>query len=203
MQTKATVILLLLTLFAVGCESAKKQSSQDDSQAVSLQAQLEMLQRENRTLKNDLKELQQKMVNLQGMDRYRLDYVTQVDSIEFGRFTKPFDEDEDGGDDGVNIYLVLKDQQGDVIKAAGKVHIEIWDLAQPDGERLFDSKSIELKDVGKYWLPGFGGNHYKFILPWPNGQCPKHSNLTLKLTFTDVLTGEVFELQKTLSVSTC
>lgn len=190
-------LLLLLSGIAVSCQSA--------AQKEALTQQMEQLKQENEQLKARLAEKEQRleqmtgrMQTLEGFPADRMQYFTSVDSIEFGRYTRAYDENKDEKDDGVVVYLIPKDKFHDVIKASGDVTVELWDLEAEESSRLINRWEFPLAELSNYWLSGPLTYHYKFQLPWPPAYTPHPANLTLKLTFQDAFTGRRFEIQKLL-----
>jgi len=191
----------LLGLIIGGCEglSSKQRDNQITSQELSeqvkqLQQQLAQSQQHNARLAEQLE-------NLLGFSQQRQQQLVHVYKIKFGRYTAPFDNENDGLDDGVTVYLQLLDQSGDKIKAAGEVELELWDLAEAEGKRRLGQWRYGLQEMPDYWRGRLLSYHYKFKLPWQAGYEPRRSNITLICRFVDALTGKAFEVQKLIAVS--
>lgn len=197
----AILITLSLAIFVLvtGCRNdLSKQASvasHDDAH------QLQQLQAENQEQRRQLEALNQRLENLSGFEADRFNQLIQVNAIELGRYSGGYDDDKNGVDDGIKVYLVPRDRDGDVIKAAGKVYIELWDLELEKDQMLLGHWDFAPGDMRKQWLSGLRTNHYKLMLPWPENKVPQHANLTLKLIFIDILTGKIFEVQKMYTVS--
>ena len=189
-------ILLGLLLLAGGCGEVLRSDNSMRTELTELRSQSEQLQQQNNQQREQIGQLQERMIQLRGFDEDRLEHLVRADKIEFGRFSRAYDDDKDGMDDGVVIYLVVRDQQGDVIKAAGEVEIELWDLAAGEGEQQLGQWRFDFEKLGQYWLAGALADHYKFKLAWQAGKKPTHANLTVKLVFKDALEGKVFEAHK-------
>ncbi|MCF7958274.1 MAG: hypothetical protein K9M57_07500 [Phycisphaerae bacterium] len=166
-----------------------------------LSAQIVQLTQENCARQREIDTLQGQLETLQGFGPDRMGLLVQLDRIKFGRYTLAYDEDQDGLDDGITVYLKCYDSQNDDIKSVGHLKLELWDLAAVEGERLIDRWEYSPQQLGDYWMNGFLAYHYKFQLPWDQGKKPGHSNLTLKCKLKDVLSGKVFEIQKMVEVS--
>jgi hypothetical protein len=96
------------------------------------------------------------------------------------------------GDEGLQIYAVPTDQEGQPLKAAGSFTVEAFDLAaQPAsiGKWTFDLK--QSKDA---WNGSAMAYHYALKAIWQTP--PAHEDLTVKVTFHDELTGRDFSAQK-------
>ena len=196
-----TALCLIAALSVGGCQFASPSSpTTSASDGENSAAQIADLQRQVASQQDEIQRLSEQLEGLRGFGQDRLDNLVQVETIAFGRFTRGYDDNDDGRDDGVTVYLILRDRQRDVVKAAGQVRIELWDLAQPAGKRELARREFDLKTLPKHWLGGLGANHFKFQIPWPEKDPPAHPHLTLKLTFTSALTGRPFEIQKLLSV---
>ncbi|MBN2377972.1 MAG: hypothetical protein JXD22_16360 [Sedimentisphaerales bacterium] len=190
------VALGLLAILLVGCGDALRSDDSMRSELSELRSQSEQLQQQNNQQREQIGQLQQQMSQLRGFGADRLEHLVRADKIEFGRFSRAYDDDKDGVDDGLVIYLLVRDQQGDVIKAAGEVEIEVWDLAAGQGQQQLGQWQFEFEKLGEYWLSGALADHYKFTLAWQAGKKPTHANLTVKLVFKDALEGKVFEANK-------
>ena len=157
----------------------------------------QQLQQEKARLEQQNAQLKEQVAALQKFPSDRMNQFVKVAKIEFGKFTRAYDgnteADKDGYDDGVIVYLILKDKEGDVIKAAGTVEIELWDLIVA---KHIIGEFIPMGDLQTHWLSGPLTNHYKFQIPWPKDNPPTHRFLTLKLRFQEALTGRTFEEHK-------
>ena len=193
------ISLILIVFGGAGCGvwpfNETKKSTADDPAA-----QIRQLRNELADKHSQIEKLNKQLTVLRGFAVDRMEYLVHVDRVKFGRFTRGCDEDKDGLDDGIKVYLVLNDRFADKIKAAGEVGIELWDLAADEGRRLIQKRRYGLSEVADHWLSGFMTDHYKFKLSWPKGKRPSHPNLTLKLNFKEAMTGNVFEIQKLITV---
>jgi len=196
--TRTYVIAFILIWFLVGCNGEKQII--DDSR-VKLIQEKRQLQRDKAALEQEIMQRKEQVATLQKFPPDRLAQLVKVEKIEFGKFTRAYDgntkADKDGYDDGVLVYLKIKDKDGDVIKAAGTVEIELWDL---NNVNYNFGEVIPIGDLQNHWLSGPLTNHYKFQLPWPDGQPPTHRFLTLKLRFQEALTGKSFEEHRKIEV---
>ena len=199
MRTVGVILIWLgMTGLIVGCNGGKKPPAET---GVNLAQENARLKRKITEQDKLILELKQQLARLRGLPAKHLEYLVQVSGIEFGRYTGARDKDNDGFDDGIIVYMVPRDRTGDKIKAAGEVEIELWDLEAAEGERELGRWHFGIEELPKYWLSLTLTNHFKFELDWAPGKAPKHKNLTLKLKYTDVLTGKEFEIQKLITTN--
>lgn len=120
--------------------------------------------------------------------------------IEIDRLTGGADYDGQPGDDGVTVYLRPIDRDGDVIKVAGDVRIQLYDLAAPPARNLIGEYSIPVDQLGKLWHGKLLTGHYTIRCPFP-GPPPEHREVTVRVTFVDYLTKRVVSAQSTCQIT--
>ena len=103
------------------------------------------------------------------------------------------------GDDGVTVYLQPVDKHGDVIKVAGDIRIQLYDLAEPQQQNFLGEYFIPVDQVGALWHGKLLTNHYTIKCPWAHGP-PKHTEITVRATFVDYLTKRVISAQSICQV---
>jgi hypothetical protein len=142
---------------------------------------------------------QKQVLQLQALGPGRLEKLFRVARIELSGYTAGYGGDEAGPDKGVRVLLNPVDDQGSVIKAAGDVTIQLYDLAAPPGANRLAEHSFPVDVIGKYWFSGAMTNHYAFECPW-SAAPPLHSQITVRAVFVDYLTGRSFTTQRLCSV---
>lgn len=190
------IIAVIVCTMALGCKLIFPQRKPSDPNSAT-QAKSIIPPETLAKQQQQIEQLTKQLDTLRSFGPDRLKHVIHVQNIEFGRFTDPYDDNNDGYDEGLKVYLVVKDTQGDIIKAAGSVTIELFDLA--DESKRIAKYDFPLEKFNKHWLPGFMADHYLFKLPWQ--QRPKHNDLTIQLNYKDALTGLTFKIQKMIAVT--
>lgn len=119
--------------------------------------------------------------------------------IEIDPLTGGSDFDGKAGDDGITVYLRPRDRDGDVVKAAGDVRIEVLDLENPPEQQLIGRYGVSVDDLGKLWYGQLMTQHYTFECPWTKAR-PRHSQLTVRVTFVDYITQRSITAQAVCKV---
>jgi hypothetical protein len=135
----------------------------------------------------------------QSLPQDRLDELFTVAGIKLGRLTGGFDADpQAAGDESIRVHLVPFDSVGDDLKAAGSVVVEAFDLSS-DAARV-GRWSFDLASTRSAW--NSSGLLYEYVLDCPLAGVvvPKSAELTLRVTFTDALTGRSFSAQQLVRV---
>ncbi|MFH1745881.1 MAG: hypothetical protein ABIG44_02440 [Planctomycetota bacterium] len=120
-------------------------------------------------------------------------------TLEIEALSGGFDVDGQPGDDGVAVYLKPIDAQGDVLKAAGEIRIQLYDLAAEPDDNLIGEYIIPVAQARELWYGKLMTNHYTVKCPWPRS-APAHPEITIRATFIDYLTQRVMSAQATCKV---
>lgn len=121
-------------------------------------------------------------------------------TIGLHRVTGGLDLDGQAGDDGLRVVVQPKDAGGDVVKRAGALEIELFDLAIDQGERRLGQWEFTVDQAAKEWVSGIlGASGYSFQIPWPGGKAPEHDHLTVLVRMT-TLDGRPLTAQKDVTV---
>jgi hypothetical protein len=144
------------------------------------------------SLEADIKSRENQVAELQGTAKVRRERLVRVHRIELSPFTKGRNFDDKPGDDGFKIYLNLLDAEGDLIKQAGRVRAELFDL-DAAGRRL-GLWEFDLDEAAGNWNSLLGNYGYVFECRWQK-DIPIRSPMTLRVRFTDLFSGRTHEIQ--------
>ena len=128
-----------------------------------------------------------------------LEKIFCPETLEIGRLSGGYDNDDRPGDDGVVVYLQPKDRAGDVLKVAGEIRIQLYDLAAPAARNLIGEYVIPIDQARELWYGKLMTLHYTVRCPWLHGP-PEHPEITIQATFVDYLTQRVISAQRTCTV---
>ncbi len=115
-----------------------------------------------------------------------------LSAVKISRFTDFYDKNEDGKRDKLIVYLQPVDQAGDAIKTAGIASIQLWNLNQPDGRALLGQWQVQPGELYKLWFNTLTSTAYRLTFDMATTPEMLAQPLTVKSTFTDYLTGQVF-----------
>ena len=164
---------------------------------------VEQLTQEKTRLQEDLtqsksknEQLKEQLQVLSGLPKnVRIDSLYHLQSVRIHRYTNLLDEDKDGKMDKLVVYLQPIDDQGDIIKAAGTVKVQLWDLNQPSGEALLGQWNVGADELKKHWVT-FLVTDYRLTFDLP--EKIEHYDKPLTVKVTDYLSGKVFYEQRTI-----
>ncbi len=178
---------------ATGCEIATKSAPKENAQLTQqqqLQKQIDETKARNEQLENQLKVLS-------GL-KLAPDEIYDLKQVKIGRYTNLYDKNKDGKKEMLIVYVQPVDKSNDAIKAAGSVDVELWNLNNKDGQALIGKWRIEPQELKKLWFSGILGANYRLMFDMTDKMDMLQSPLTVKVVFTDYLSGKVFTEQKTI-----
>jgi len=199
----SSVLCLLSSVFCLyfiaGCENANsiktplvEQIGNLTEQKTQLEDQLEQTRAENKQLKKQMHVLSGLPEQVKGENLYRLG------KIVIGGYTGFFDKDKDGEKEKLIVYIQPIDEEGDIVKATGAVDVQLWDLNKEEGQALLGQWRVEPGELKKLWFATLININYKLTFDIADKVKSFDEPLTVKLTFTDYLSGKVFKEQKVI-----
>jgi hypothetical protein len=157
-----------------------------------LEGQMVLLRSENQELRRQLEMPPSKLPAGAGVaSLYRLR------EIKVSRYTGFYDKDGNGTLEKLIVYVEPVDMAGDVVKAAGAVDVQLWDLSKDPNQALLASWHVGPEDLFKTWLTTLLTVNYRLAFDRPAGLAEDRS-LTVKVAFTDGLTGQVLTQQRAI-----
>ena len=193
-------ILIFLFLVLSGCNKANEkaqmleQINQLTEQNTQLTSRIEQSESQN-------KQLTERVQVLSGLpEKVKGENLYNIQKIEIHRLTDFYDKDEekDGRNETLIVHVQPTDDQLDVIKAIGEVDVQLWDLNQPDGQAMLAEWNVGPEELKKTWTVTMFTISYRLTFDIAEIVKSFGKPLTVKVKFTDYLTGKVFEEQKAI-----
>lgn len=157
-----------------------------------LSNQINQLTTENRQLKKQLDTLSA------APDAQNPDTIYKIQSLNITDHTNIYDKDENGTKEKLIVYLQTIDSTGDVIKAAGSVEVQLWNLNKKSEGAHLATWDIQSEGLKKLYFDGLINTYYRLTFDVGDKIEKFEEPLTVKVSFTDYLTGRVFRQQKVI-----
>jgi hypothetical protein len=184
-----------LLVHTSGCENIDSRSALE-RQIKTLDHEKTVLEEQIERQKADNKQLRGQIKTLAGIEKnIDIEKIMDLQEIKLGRYTNLYDKDKDGQYETFIVYIQPVDGGGDVVKAAGTAHVELWDLNKPDG-RLIGKWLVTVEELSKLWFATIITTNYRLTFDIAGRIEGKPSELVVKVIFTDYLSGKVFKEQK-------
>jgi len=190
--------VLIFLIMVTGCANPNEKESlatkigQLTQENTQLQEQIEQSNAENKQLKGRIQVLSGLPENI------RLENLNRIEKIKIGRYTGFFDKDKDGKKEKLIVYIQPVDEQGDTIKVTGAVDVQLWDLDKAGSEALLDEWRVESNELKEFWFATLITINYRLTFDVTDIVENLEEQLTVKVTFTDYMTGKVFKEQKVI-----
>jgi len=187
--------IIILSLTGCGGKAQQRPWSslkECQDQNTDLSQQIQTLQANNDQLTEQVAALS----TLNG--KTRLAALDTLEKIRIGSYTGFYDTDENGSKESLVVYLKPIDTAQDTVKAPGQAVIELWDLNAPENDAKLKEWTVDSDQLHTAW----GGTifHSYYRIPLPLNLIPhERKEYTLKVTFTDYLSGKVLCDQTTLA----
>ena len=167
---------------------------------------IKKLEQENTVLKSRVASLENQNDDLVGqvqilskLDKnVRFEAVATLSRIEITKRTALYDKDSDGKHEKLIVYLKPYDKTGDIIKAAGTVNLQLWDLNSDSQGALLGEWNIQPQELQKLWMGALMTDYFRLVYDIGDVVKDTSKDLTVKVKFTDYLTGKVFSAQKVI-----
>jgi hypothetical protein len=183
-------------LFAAGC---------GDSGKLTPEQQIRALKRENRQFQNQLQQaesqnqqLKKQVQVISGLPQDKFDSLYDLKTIKLTRYTNFYDKDKDGRKEKLIVYVQPVDVEDDKVKAGGTVDVQLWDLSKESDKSLLGQWHVKPDELKKLWFDTVLTSNYRLAFDVNDIVKSFDKPLTVKVTFTDYVSGKVFEEQKVI-----
>ncbi|MGE0479905.1 MAG: hypothetical protein AB7Q17_05470 [Phycisphaerae bacterium] len=144
-------------------------------------------------------ELNERIAAAQGFDPSQLKVLIYPESISIESLSGGYDDDGLPGDDGVVVYVKPLDREGDALKAAGDIRVQVFDLGAVGDERDLGEWTFTAEQARELWYGSWMTYHYALKCPWKDGR-PYNTELTVRVTFTNRVPVRVMTAQQVVRV---
>ena len=191
----AEIFVCCILGLVAGCQNpdiAAKKITSLTQEKEQLQKQVKQSTAENEQLRKQV----QTLAGLKPETRFANLYNLQ--KIKLTGYTGFYDKDKDGKKEKLIVYIQPIDEDGDVVKATGSVDVQLWDLNKKNGEALLGEWHVEPAELKKMWFATVIIINYRLTFDISDKIAAIKDPLTVKVTFTDYLSGRVMTEQKVI-----
>jgi hypothetical protein len=176
------------------------------SREVQLTEQIEDLQQEKVKLLTQIEQSETEKRKLKGQILILTDVRTDVNledlytlqRVKIHKYTGFYDKDDDGKTEKLIVYIQPIDKNGDIIKVPGAADVELWDLNKEQSQAKLGQWSVGLNELQKNWFTTLIKGNYRLMFDIAEKALDFTQPLTVKVTFTDYLTGREFQEQRVI-----
>jgi hypothetical protein len=109
-------------------------------------------------------------------------------------------QDRDGqpGDDALSVLLMPVDSQGDLVKLAGEIELELFDMTRATDRQRLGQWKFTIDEVREHWHKGFLSAGYLLQVDWQTPPSSAELTLHARMTIPD---GRQFDATTQVKVS--
>ncbi|HQG48528.1 MAG TPA: hypothetical protein PK373_05515, partial [Sedimentisphaerales bacterium] len=154
-------------LFLAGCGIGTERKTPEELRA-------EKLQQEKASLKGDVEQHRVQIEQLRAQIRElsalkdKPNNPYELTSLRIAKISNFFDKDRDGIQETLVVYVQPIDTEGDVVKAAGTVSVQLWNLNNPNGQALLGQWKVEPAELRKLWFNSLAITSYRLTFDRPD-----------------------------------
>jgi hypothetical protein len=118
-------------------------------------------------------------------------------SIQLGRLTGGLNDDNEPGDEALQVLVEPKDSEGHTIKAPGSLAITAFEITPEGTKKPLSTWRIPPNQLYRKWRGGLFSTGYYFVLPWKVYPSNERIRIVAQFTLAD---GRVFEADKDVTI---
>jgi hypothetical protein len=181
---------VLAAVLLAGCGVGSERKSPFEMKARDLEREKAQLAGQLEQCQVEVEQLKAQVKSLAALPPEKRESPYTLSSVKITRFTNFYDKNEDGKREKLIVYLQPVDQAGDVVKVAGIVSVQLWNLNRPDGQALLGQWQVQPDEMGKLWFNTLTSPSFRLTFDVSPTIEALAVPLTVKTTFTDCLTGK-------------
>jgi len=190
----ATPVLL------AGCGIGSERKSPLEMKARDLERQKATVNTELEQCRIENHQLAEQIQTLSALPKEGRENLYELRSVRIAKFTNWYDNDEDGRREKLIVYFQPIDEVGDIVKAAGSVAVQLWNLNDPNSQALLGQWQVQPTELRKQWYASIVMSTYRLTFDAPATPAQdltalQARPLTVRVTFTDYLTGKILHDQ--------
>ena len=196
MRTIGFVFVVAVLAVSAGCESPTTDASE---QITTLRHEKMELQHRLEETQSRYERAQRQIEVLSGLDAdVRLENLYDLQQVKVTKYTNVYDKDKDGTHETLIVYLQPVDAEDDLVKASGTVDVELWDLDKPNGRAMLGRWHVAPAELKEMWFATIVTTNYRLTFDVSAIIDTYKRPLTVRVTFTDYLSGRVFKEQRVI-----
>lgn len=191
------MVAFALVLLLGGCGIGSARKAPSELRAEKLAREKAELVGEVQQYRAEIEQLRTQIQALSPLPKDKRENPYKLTSVRIARITNFYDKNGDGRREKLIVYIQPIDTRGDVVKAAGTVNVQLWDLNHPNGQAQLGQWEVGPTELHRLWFD-FLVTGYRLTFDRPESLEVLSEPLTVRITFTDYLTGESFRDQRVI-----
>jgi hypothetical protein len=189
------VVVGLAPLLASGCGIGSERKDPYEIKAQKIAQEKTELMRDLQQVRAENEQLAEQIKAMSVFPEDKTINPYEIERIKISRYTNFYDKNDDGKREKLIVYVQPIDADGDAVKAAGTMDVQLWNLNNLNGQAMLAEWQIDPNELRHLWYDTLVSANYRLTFDAPKELDVLAEPLTVKVTFTDYLTGEIFRDQ--------
>ncbi len=194
LSPRAIATPVLCALWLAGCASRgnveilESELRQEEQAREQIAEQLRQAQEELKIARTDAAALRTQLAERRqtALSPEQADVFYRVEAIKFGMLlTSGQDRDGQPGDDALSVLLTPIDAHGDLVKLAGEVELELFDMTRSSDQQRLGEWKFPIEEVREHWHKGLMSAGYLFQVDWQTPPASPELTLHARMTVAD------------------
>jgi hypothetical protein len=193
--TLSLTTICLTAWFVSGCGVGSARKNPHEIKVQKIEREKTELMRDLQQARAENEQLAEQIKALSALPKDNHANPYALTSISITKYSNFYDKDDDGKREKFIVYFTPIDPDGDALKASGAVNVQLWNLDNLNGQALLDQWQVEPDSLRHMWFDTLVSAGYRLVFDTPEKLDILAHPLTVKVTFTDYLTGEILRDQ--------
>ncbi len=194
----------LVCIVAAGCQGGRgnylNENDKLRSEVLNLKRTVEKLEKNLTMRVAQIETLEQRLDRSADTTNGAPSDIPSAVSVEFDRLSGSVDTDGDGTTDVLRLYVKTLDQHGRFLPAAGPAEAQVVSIRPGQSPQVLVNQSWTAQEFTEAYRTGATGTHFTLELSLPSHVAEAVDQATVKLSFTDALTGVQLSCQEVMEI---
>lgn len=206
-QTRISVLCALALPWGIfgcahhgGVDALESELRQQEEAQEELTQQLERAREDLKVAESDRAVLRSQLNKHHqvSLSQEQADVLYRAEAIKFNMLlTSGQNRDGEPGDEGLSVMLIPIDTHGDLVKLAGEVELDLFDMTLESNEQRLGQWKFPIDEVRSKWQSGFISSGYLFQVAWQKPPVARELTLHARLSIPD---GRKFDVTSQVKV---
>ena len=126
--------------------------------------------------------------------------VPRATALQFGRYSGAMDEDKDGRDEKIRLFVQPVDQKGRFIPVGGRLVVRAVVIGPSEQPTVLAERTFGPVELDEAYRRGVLGAHFRVELPLPQSLPAGETQATVKAFLTDAATGVTLTHEQVVTI---
>jgi len=158
---------MLVAVLATGCGIGSERKAPAEIKVQQIAREKTELMRDLQQAKAENQQLAEQIKALSVFPEDKPLNPYRLQRVKITRYSNFYDKDNDGKREKLIVYVEPVDLDGDAVKAAGTVDVQLWNLNNLNGQAMLGQWQVDPNDLRKLWYDTLVSANYRLTFDAP------------------------------------